>query len=80
MGKRAHSDPRWVGMVDDARIYNYELSPFEVAELYTDIRTDEVVCAEPLPMDLNDDCFVDMLDIAIFAADYLECNLVPDCK
>jgi hypothetical protein len=34
-------------------------------------------CTEPIKGDLNDDCRVDMLDFAIMASHWLDCNLDP---
>jgi hypothetical protein len=34
-------------------------------------------CTAALPMDLNDDCKVDLLDLAMLAEGWLECNLEP---
>ena len=67
----------YVGDMDDFRIYNYPLDGYEVAELYTTLAGGEI-CVE-LPMgDFNEDCKVDILDFAVFASQWLECNWVPD--
>ncbi|MBN1816546.1 MAG: hypothetical protein JW828_04250 [Sedimentisphaerales bacterium] len=77
MGKRAHSDPLWRGWVDDARIYNYALDAFEVAQLYIDVVPDAVICPEYDPADLNQDCKVNLLDFAELARVWAECGRAP---
>ncbi len=76
-------DVAFKGLVDDVRIYNYPLSPFDVAYLYTSIMQDEVICAAPITLDLDATgtsyCVQDLKDFAEFAATWLECNLVPSC-
>ena len=37
----------------------------------------EAVCTKPIVGDLNDDCKVDFLDLAILASSWLQCNLDP---
>ncbi len=65
------------GLLDDVRIYNYALAPNAVAELYYSV-TGIPVCVQNPPHDLNNDCVIDLQDFALFAADWLECNLVPE--
>ncbi len=72
--------PHWFdGAIDDVRIYNYALSDVEIAELYVDFNPEHKLCLEPLQGDLTGDCVVGLDDFAIFAAVWLECNLIPDC-
>ena len=68
----------YAGLLDDVRIYSYALSPVEVAVLYTNLAGGEI-CLENPEYDLNDDCRVNIQDFALFAADWLECNIVPTC-
>ncbi len=37
----------------------------------------EAVCTKPIVGDLNNDCKVDFLDLAILASSWLQCNLDP---
>ncbi len=37
----------------------------------------EAVCTKPIVGDLNNDCRVDFLDLAILASSWLQCNLDP---
>jgi len=67
------------GLLDKVSIYSYALSQIDVAVLYTDVMTGESICMEQIKHDYNGDCRVDILDFAMFAADWLECNLVPEC-
>ncbi|MBN1124774.1 MAG: hypothetical protein JXA82_07195 [Sedimentisphaerales bacterium] len=77
LGKRAHSDPLWRGWVDDARIYNYALDAFEVAQLYIDVVPDAVICPEFDAADFNQDCKVNLLDFAELAKVWMNCGRVP---
>jgi len=56
----------WDGLIDEVRIYDYALSQDEVLRL---------VCTEPVPGDLNSDCRVDFVDLAILASNWLTCTL-----
>ncbi|MBN2063780.1 MAG: immunoglobulin domain-containing protein [Sedimentisphaerales bacterium] len=68
----------FIGMIDDLRIYNYAVNEMEVAGLYYQL-TGENVCVESLrpsaDYDLNDDCIVNILDIAIFSSKWLESGI-----
>ena len=66
------------GLLDKTSIYSYALGPVEVAVLYTDVAGGDI-CLEYPEYDFNEDCEVDLQDFAVFAADWLKCNLVPDC-
>ena len=64
------------GLIDKLSIYSYAISPFDVAMLYTDVAGGEI-CLEQPEYDFNGDCQVDILDFAMFATEWLECNIVP---
>ena len=66
------------GLLDKTSIYSYALSPLDVAMLYTDVTGGEI-CLEYPEYDFNEDCIIDILDFAMFATDWLECNIVPTC-
>ncbi len=69
------------GLIDDVQVYNYPMDATEVALMYTDIELDEMVCVGGNPQyDLNGNCRVDLPDLVLLASQWLECNLVPDCK
>jgi hypothetical protein len=65
------------GVIDDVRVYNYGLDPIEVFNLY-DPEGNEWICTSPPPMDFNDDCVVDMKDLAEFCLGWLECGRWPE--
>ena len=71
------------GTLDDVQIYNYALNELDIAVNYTTDAPDKTACVQGLRpdamFDLNEDCIVDIRDFAIFAADWLECGIVPDC-
>lgn len=70
------------GLIDNVEIYNYALSRYDVAKLYTDLVTGADVCiqdASTTDMDFNDDCQVNLEDFADFASSWLDCYLVPTC-
>ena len=64
------------GVIDEVRVYNYALTREEAAQLYVDIQGG-VVCMSGNAFDFNGDCKVDVIDLAAFASNWLECNLFP---
>ncbi|MCE5185119.1 MAG: immunoglobulin domain-containing protein [Planctomycetaceae bacterium] len=67
------------GTLDDVKIYNYARSSSEIAQSYADIMNVSVCNREgtaAMEFDVNDDCKVDLLDFAEFAADWLNDNRV----
>jgi len=66
----------WDGLIDDIRVYNYGLSPLEIAQLYYDV-TGEGVCQTRPTHDYNIDCVVNLLDFSMFASEWLDCGLIP---
>ncbi|MEN6309530.1 MAG: LamG-like jellyroll fold domain-containing protein [Anaerohalosphaeraceae bacterium] len=73
-----HYESWFTGGIDDVRIYNYALTPGDIAKLYVDVMGGSKCIAPPLT-DFNGDCVVDMLDFVGLASQFMECNLVPDC-
>ncbi len=76
------------GLLDDVRIYSYPINAYEVAELYTSFTPGFEICVEYPGLDVagpngvgNEfrDCKVDLYDFAVFAQEWLECNVVPTC-
>jgi hypothetical protein len=65
------------GLVDDLRVYNYPLPATEVGQRYAEY-AGAFCLSNPAP-DLSGDCVVNIEDVAILAAGWLECNLFPDC-
>ncbi|MBN1795375.1 MAG: immunoglobulin domain-containing protein [Sedimentisphaerales bacterium] len=84
----------YTGLLDEVKIFDYPLSPTDVAILYTDFVEDHI-CAEPPDNDSDNDCDVDLEDFAEFAqiwltqndlnnlatfcVEWLDCTMVPDC-
>ena len=70
------------GLIDDVRIYNYALDPVTIAHMYIALNPGATVCIDDIPAedgDLNGDCEVNLADFAMFAADWMNCLIVPDC-
>ncbi|AQQ10028.1 Immunoglobulin I-set domain protein [Sedimentisphaera cyanobacteriorum] len=69
--------------MDDVRIYNYALSPEEIAQLYYDVSGEPICIDPPDPAyDLSGpegmpDCKVDMYDFVQIAKKWFECGLYP---
>lgn len=66
----------WNGLIDDIQVYNYSLSPLEIAQLYYDV-TGEGVCENRPMHNYNNDCVVDLLDFSMFASEWLDWGLIP---
>ena len=64
------------GMIKDFRIYNYEISKAEVAQIYYDT-AGIPTCIERSDYDLDGDCLVNLADLAVVAENYLKCGLYP---
>lgn len=79
MAKRGHEWKFFKGAIDDARIYDFAMDAREAAAIYVLGAPDAQVCMPPVG-DLNGDCSVDIDDLAIVVSQWLDCNLVPDCK
>jgi hypothetical protein len=72
------------GLIDDVRLYNYVLEPLEVANLYLAVKPDETVCLSYPSLDFagpdgEPDCAVDIIDFALMASEWMQCNIIPDC-
>ncbi|MBI9019056.1 MAG: hypothetical protein JEZ07_17530 [Phycisphaerae bacterium] len=71
------------GLIDDARIYTYALSPAQVLDIYNDLTDpDKVLCLYPNVADItgpqgSPDCQVNLLDFAMFANNWLENGNYP---
>jgi len=69
----------YAGLLDKTSIYSYALSQVDVAVLYTNVMGGNLCVGGNPEYDLNDDCRVDLEDFALFATDWMKCNLVPEC-
>ncbi len=68
------------GKIDEVKIYNYALTTGEVAQDYMDI-AGGWVCdydQESLPYDYNGNCVIDLPDLAIFAATWMDSHRIYD--
>ena len=79
-----HSDAAinqtWLGALDDIRVYNYAVDVLQIAGQYYSV-TGDTPCIYPIDAsyDVNQDCVVDLLDLASFGAGWLTTGLYPDC-
>jgi hypothetical protein len=76
INSRGAADQRFRGKADDFRIYNHALSANEILMTYYGV-TGKKVCAAKPTLDLNNDCVVDLGDLAMLAASWLESGLRP---
>jgi hypothetical protein len=80
VGNVRNGSQPYLGAIDDLQLYNYPLLPVEVAGLYTDVRPEAILCLGYPERDLDVDCDVDIDDLAIFLAAWLDCGRVPNCE
>jgi hypothetical protein len=78
---RDDSQP-YMGFIDDLRLYNYPLDAFEVAQLYVEVMTDEVICVGNPEYDITGpggepDCVIDINDLAAFLTQWLDHGYYP---
>ncbi|MBI9019162.1 MAG: immunoglobulin domain-containing protein [Phycisphaerae bacterium] len=66
------------GQIDDLKLFNFPMTPTEIAQAYYDV-TGIPVCLEYSQMDFNQDCVVDVEDLAVILSQWLDCNLYPTC-
>jgi len=66
------------GVIDEVKIYNYALEPLQIATEYA-VKSGKDVCLTPPALDYNGNCQVELGDFAEFAANWLDCGIVPDC-
>lgn len=71
------ADSQYRGLMDDLQIYNYALDADTLATMYSDVVGR--YCRVRPALDWDDNCIVDIGDFALFAQDWLECGLWPDC-
>ena len=65
------------GALDDVKLINYPMTAKEIADIY--VAVEGSVCLGNPQYDYNQNCIVDMADFAMFAAQWLSCNIYPDC-
>lgn len=75
------TDADFEGNIDNVKIYSYAMTSTEVGEEYVATNPNvDYVCNWELPdlvYDSNGDCKVDLVDLADFAAKWLDCNRIP---
>jgi hypothetical protein len=79
IGNAGINQDRFNGALDDLQIYNYALSRDAVSQMYLDGSNLDSVCQEYNQYDYNQNCYVDLPDLAIFLDAWMDCNIVPDC-
>ncbi len=69
---------KYRGSLDDLRIYNYAMDEYQIADLVIDITGEPVCIASERPdvlVDLNNDCSIDLSDLALFAGEWLKTGI-----
>ena len=75
----------YIGLLDDVRVYSYPLDVYQIAHLYTDFETGVEICVNRPSLDVSGpsgdpDCQVNLFDFTVLAGQWLNCDIVPDCK
>jgi hypothetical protein len=81
LGKSQWPDPEFDGLIDDLKIWNYARTTEQIAQDYLDVRGDWVCNRElgTLPYDFNEDCRVDIGDLALLAGEWMDSyRIFPD--
>ena len=68
----------FVGAMDEVKIFNYPLTADTIAETYYNY-SGRTICVTKPEFDLNDDCKVDIADLAEVAGSWLDCGIYPSC-
>ena len=72
-------DLPYAGSMDDLWLFDYPLTPQEVADLYL-LRPDiDEMCIAPPQFDVDGDCRITLTELAALAAAWLDCGLYPTC-
>ncbi|NLH16172.1 MAG: hypothetical protein GX455_06310 [Phycisphaerae bacterium] len=76
-GGELHADGsyanRFMGSIDEVRLYNYGMTNMEVAALYAS-EGGSSVCGVNPQYDFNGNCMVDLDDLMLFMSKWLSCN------
>ncbi|MGE4286982.1 MAG: LamG-like jellyroll fold domain-containing protein, partial [Phycisphaerae bacterium] len=70
------------GQIDDIKVYNYPLAELTVAQTFNEATGESVCVLSRKPsadFDFNGDCIVGLADFTVFAAQWLDCGIYPDC-
>ena len=68
----------FAGALDEVKVYNYALTATEAAQSYVSIAGVDL-CVVELEYDFNNNCKVDLEDLAMFMVEWLDCGLLPTC-
>ncbi|MEN6307139.1 MAG: LamG-like jellyroll fold domain-containing protein [Anaerohalosphaeraceae bacterium] len=77
IGKSAWGDNYFTGQMDEVRVYNYALTPEEIAARYIADADLASMCLSKPAYDYTNDCKVTLDDFALFAGQWLDCGLYP---
>ena len=69
-------------MIDEARIYEVGLSADKIIAEYVGDGGTTSCGSNYEPMDLNQDCYINAEDLALFIVDWMDCTDIanPDCN
>ena len=71
------------GMMDEIQVFNYAKSATEIADLYNQVLAQDFCVLEygspEYDLDVNDNCRIDLVDLAGIMQTWLECGLYPNC-
>ena len=70
------ADSLYAGMMDDLRIYNYAITPDQVADLYSGVVGS--YCRNRPAYDFDGDCLVSLSDFVYLAGYWLDCGFYPN--
>jgi hypothetical protein len=74
----------YAGLLDDVKIWSYPLDGLAIAHLYTDLTPGSEICLDNPMLDVSGpaglpDCRINVYDLVVLAAQWLDCNIVPTC-
>lgn len=78
IGKSAWGDNYFTGQMDEVRVYNYPLTPEQIAAQYVQDMSIASICLNKPAYDFDGDCIVTLDDFALFAEQWLVCGLYPN--
>ncbi|MBN2063621.1 MAG: LamG domain-containing protein [Sedimentisphaerales bacterium] len=76
IGTNRNGDKPYAGLIDDVKVWNYPLTFEQLSDEYN-IASGKFGCYTRPEMDLNNDCIVNVADLAMLAGDWLECQRCP---
>ena len=76
IGRNESLGERFDGALDDIQVYNYALTAEQVIDVYY-AETGKAICLYELQSDINNDCSIDMDDLAEIAENWLDSGYYP---